>query len=93
MRSNCAPTVLEPEISSSKFVICETVIAPPIALAELYEMFPSFLVSTVPASTDVVCEVPIGIPIVPLFVSVSFTNILKPLVNRVAPEFTVRFVK
>jgi hypothetical protein len=50
----------------------------------------SIRVMTVPAITEVVCAVPLGMPIVPLFVSVPLTNTLNPLVNKVMLELTVR---
>ena len=66
-----------------------SVSVPEIASPEMYPALPSIRVITLPAITVVLWEWPVGIPIVPLFVNVSFTKILKPFVNSVTSEFTV----
>jgi hypothetical protein len=76
----------------SKSFTSEMVSVPARASDSVYEdALLSIRVMTVPAITEVVCDVPFGIPIVPLFVSVPLTKTLKPLVNRVTLASTVRF--
>jgi hypothetical protein len=85
-----APFCMTPEINVSMSRTSAIARFAPSASAATYAAFPSIRVITEPARTLVVCAVPVGIPIVPLFVNVPLTNILKPFVNNVTPAFTVR---
>jgi len=78
-----------PSIRESMLRTSASVNVPEIASPEMYPAVPSIRVITVPARTVVLWAVPVGIPIVPLFVNVSFTKILKPFVNNVTLAFTV----
>ena len=87
-----AAVINQPDTASSKSYRVATDIGSVLVPHALDGFRAVCLPAIVPLPSATECRVPEGIPTVPLFVKVPFTNTRKPFVNNVAPELTVRLL-